>query len=74
MLAGLSFIHDEDEQRGFVGFNLMALAVLVAAFAGLAVVLGAVLRPCGCWATAFEFRPLRGVPGSTASGPGPAPA
>ena len=33
MLAGLSFIHDEDEPHGFVGFNLMALVVLVATFA-----------------------------------------
>ena len=30
LLAGLSFIHDEDRPRGFVGFNLVALAVLVA--------------------------------------------
>ncbi len=33
LLAGLSFIHDEDRPRGFVGFNLLALAVLLAAFA-----------------------------------------
>lgn len=60
MLAGLSFIHDEDEQRGFVGFNLMALAVLLATFAGLAVVSGLFfgLRVLG---EAFQFRPLRGV-------------
>ncbi|MES2035767.1 MAG: YihY/virulence factor BrkB family protein [Pseudomonadota bacterium] len=31
MLAGLSFIHEEDRQRGFLGFNIMALVVLVAA-------------------------------------------
>ena len=60
MLAGLSFIHDEDEQRGFVGFNLMALAVLVAAFAGLAVV-SALFFGLRVLGEAFHFRPLRGV-------------
>ena len=34
--AGLSFIHEEENQRGFVGFNLMALAVLFAALGALA--------------------------------------
>jgi membrane protein len=33
LIAGLSFIHEEDEPRGFLGFNLLALATLVAAFA-----------------------------------------
>ena len=33
LLAGLSFVHDEDKPRGFVGFNLLALVVLIAAFA-----------------------------------------
>lgn len=32
LLAGLSFIHDEPNQRGFVGFNVLALLVLIAAF------------------------------------------
>ena len=60
MLAGLSFIHDEDEPRGFVGFNVMALVVLVATFALLAVVSAAFfgLRVMG---SAFDLRPLRGV-------------
>lgn len=60
MLAGLSFIHDEDEPRGFVGFNLMALGVLIASFALLGVVSVAFvgLRVLG---EAFELRPLRGV-------------
>jgi membrane protein len=60
LLAGLSFIHDEDEPRGFVGFNLMALVVLVATFAGLAVISAAFfgLRVMG---SAFALRPLRGV-------------
>ena len=36
LLAGLSFIYEEDRPRGFVQFNLMALIVAVAAFALLA--------------------------------------
>jgi membrane protein len=60
MLAGLSFIHDEDEPRGFVGFNVMALVVLVATFALLGVISAAFfgLRVLG---SAFDLRPLRGV-------------
>jgi membrane protein len=60
LLAGLSFIHDEDEPRGFVGFNLMALVVLIATFAGLAVI-SAVFFSLRVLGTAFELRPLRGV-------------
>lgn len=61
LLAGLSFIHDEDNPHGFFGFNLMALVVLIAA-----IILG------GAVATGFLFfqilaetlnlRPLAGVP------------
>ncbi len=40
LLAGLSFIHDEDNPRGFLGFNVMALLVLIAAFALMGVVSG----------------------------------
>lgn len=60
LLAGLSFIHDEDKPRGFVGFNLLALFVLIAAFAALGLVSAAFfgLRVAG---SAFELRPLRGV-------------
>ena len=60
MLAGLSFIHDEDEPRGFVGFNVLALVVLVATFALLSVVSAAFLglRVMG---SAFDLKPLRGV-------------
>ncbi|WP_240609547.1 YihY/virulence factor BrkB family protein [Phenylobacterium deserti] len=60
LLAGLSFIHDEDEPRGFLGFNLMALGVLIATFAGLALVSTAFfsLRVMG---EAFNLRPLRGA-------------
>lgn len=38
LLAGLSFIHEEDKPQGFVHFNLLALVVLVAAFALLGLV------------------------------------
>jgi membrane protein len=60
MLAGLSFIHDEDRPRGFVGFNVMALVVLVATLAILLVVSGLFLglRVMG---TMFDLRPLRGA-------------
>jgi membrane protein len=60
LLAGLSFIHDEDQPRGFVSFNLLALAVLIAAFAMMAVVSGLFfgLRIMG---EIFELRPLRGA-------------
>jgi len=60
MLAGLSFIHDEDEPRGFVGFNVMALVVLVATFSLLAVI-SAVFFGLRVMGSAFELRPLRGV-------------
>jgi membrane protein len=60
MLAGLSFIHDEDEPHGFVGFNLIALVVLVATFAMLAVV-SAVFFGLRVMGSAFDLRPLRGV-------------
>jgi membrane protein len=61
LLAGLSFIHDEDQPRGFVGFNLLALAVLIATFAALGV-LSAVFFGFRIVGEAFELRPLRGAP------------
>ena len=60
MLAGLSFIHDEDKPRGFVGFNVMALIVLVATL-GLLVVVSGVFFGLRVLGSAFDFRPLRGV-------------
>jgi membrane protein len=60
MLAGLSFIHDEDKPRGFVGFNVMALLVLVATFALLGVV-SAVFFSLQVMGSAFDLKPLRGV-------------
>jgi len=55
MLAGLSFIHDEDEPHGFVGFNLIALVVLVATFRHAGSRLGRVLWPAGD-GLAFDLR------------------
>jgi membrane protein len=61
LLAGLSFIHDEDRPRGFVGFNLLALAVLVATFVGLTV-LSAVFLGFRILGDSFDLRPLRDAP------------
>ena len=60
LLAGLSFIHDEDKPRGFVGFNLLALAVLIAAVAALGA-LSAVFFSFRILGETFELRPLRGA-------------
>ncbi len=60
LLAGLSFIHDEDKPRGFVSFNLLALAVLIAAIAALGV-LSIVFFGFRIVGETFELRPLRGV-------------
>jgi membrane protein len=61
LLAGLSFIHDEDQPRGFVGFNVMALLVLVAAFA-LMGVLSAVFLFLRLIGSTFHIKPLAGAP------------
>lgn len=60
LLAGLSFIHDEDKPRGFVGFNVLALVVLILTFSALGAISAAFfgLRVMG---SAFDLRPLRGV-------------
>lgn len=60
LLAGLSFIHDEDQPRGFVGFNLLALAVLVATFAVLAV-MSAIFLGLRVMASAFDLKPFEGA-------------
>lgn len=60
LLAGLSFIHDEDKPRGFVGFNLLALAVLLAVFAGLGA-LSVVFFGFRILGETFDLRPLRGA-------------
>jgi membrane protein len=61
LLAGLSFIHDEDKPRGFVGFNILALLVLIATFSALGAI-SAVFLGIRVLGSAFELRPLRGVP------------
>ncbi len=61
LLAGLSFIHDEDTQRGFVGFNVMALLVLIAAFVLLGF-LSAVFFYLRFIAAAFDLKPMAGAP------------
>lgn len=60
LLAGLSFIHEEENQRGFLGFNIMALVVLVAALVtlGLLSVLFLGLQVLGL---ALDFKPLAGL-------------
>ena len=60
LLAGLSFVHDEDEPHGFVGFNLIAFFVLVATFAALGVV-SSIFFTLRILGSAFDLRPLRGV-------------
>jgi membrane protein len=60
LLAGLSFIHDEDEPHGFVGFNLIAFVVLIGTFAALAVI-SSVFFTLRILGSAFDLRPLRGV-------------
>ena len=61
LLAGLSFIHDEDQPRGFVGFNVMALIVLIAAFALLAF-LSAIFLVLRLIAASLDLEPLAGLP------------
>lgn len=60
LLAGLSFIHDEDTQRGFFSFNLLALAVLIAAFVMMAF-FSAIFFYFRFIGAAFGLRPLAGV-------------
>lgn len=60
LIAGLSFIHDEDEPHSFIGFNLLALATLVAAFALMGVLSGIFLAVRVLGAT-VHIEPLKGV-------------
>jgi len=60
LLAGLSFIHDEEDQRGFLGFNFMALVVLVCAF-GLLFVMSGVFLTFRLLASTLDLRPLEGA-------------
>ncbi|WP_369059902.1 YihY/virulence factor BrkB family protein [Caulobacter sp. 73W] len=60
MLAGLAFIHDEEDPRGFFRFNLLALLVLLAAMALMTVLSGVFLTFRVVGAT-LDWRPLAGV-------------
>jgi membrane protein len=60
LLAGLSFIHDEDKPRGFLSFNLMALVVLIAAFV-LSGVITAIFLGYRMMSATLQLRPLAGV-------------
>ncbi|MBX3486207.1 YihY/virulence factor BrkB family protein [Phenylobacterium sp.] len=60
LLAGLSFIHDEQRQRGFLSFNLLALAVLFAALGALGL-LSVVFFAFRILGETLDLRPLRGV-------------
>jgi len=61
LLAGLSFIHDDETPRGFLGFNLLALGVLIAAIALMSFLSG-VFFYLRLISVAFDFKPLAGVP------------
>lgn len=61
LLAGLSFVHNEEAPRGFVGFNIMALVVLIAAI-GLLVFLSGAFLLIRFVAATFHINPLHGVP------------
>ena len=60
LLAGLSFIHDEENQRGFISFNIMALIVLIAALVLIGVVSFAFLG-IRVMSLALDFKPLAGM-------------
>ncbi|WP_269716968.1 YihY/virulence factor BrkB family protein [Caulobacter sp. NIBR2454] len=60
MLAGLAFIHDEEDPRGFFRFNLLALLVLLAAIAMMTVLSGVFLTFRVVGAT-LDWTPLEGV-------------
>jgi membrane protein len=60
LLAGLSFIHDDEKPRGFVGFNVLALVVLLAAF-GVLGVASSVFFYLRFVAAAYGLKPLAGV-------------
>jgi membrane protein len=60
LLAGLSFIHDEDKPRGFLSFNLMALVVLLAAFM-LSGVVTTIFLGFRMMSATLQLRPLKGV-------------
>jgi membrane protein len=60
LIAGLSFIHGEDEPRSFWGFNILAFIVLVAAFV-LMGVLSAIFLAVRVLNATIAINPFRGV-------------
>jgi membrane protein len=60
LIAGLSFIHDEDQPRGFVGFNVLAFIALLAAFALLGV-LSSLFLAVQLAASTLHLEPLKGA-------------
>ena len=60
LLAGLSFIHEEENQRGFISFNLLALAVLILAMTAMGL-LSTVFFAFRIMGEMFDLRPLRGA-------------
>jgi membrane protein len=60
LIAGLSFIHDEDRPRGFVGFNVLAFVALLVAFALLGMLSGLFLV-VRLAATTLHLEPFRGL-------------
>jgi membrane protein len=60
LIAGLSFIHGEDEPRSFWGFNFLAFGVLVAAFT-LMGVLSTIFLAVRVLGAEIALTPLRGV-------------
>jgi len=61
LLAGLSFIHDEDNPHGFFGFNFLALVALICAFA-LAGAVAAVFVFFRLLSATLHIHPLAHVP------------
>ena len=60
LIAGLSFIHEEDAPQGFFGFNIMAFLILVAALILMSILSG-VFFGVRLLATTLHLEPLRGV-------------
>lgn len=60
LIAGLSFIHDEDEPLGFVNFNIMAFLALLSAFA-LIILVSGVFLTIRLLASTLHLYPLRDV-------------
>jgi membrane protein len=60
LIAGLSFIHDEDEPHGIVRFNILALLALLGAF-GLLGLLSGLFLAVRLLASTLHLEPLKGV-------------